>query len=123
MKQKIILLITLIFIVCGCTTRKEDVNHAIIIVEGADEKSIYSSVNADNDKHLSGEEYALENSVSIFMNDYKKLHILFICDACDHKEEYEVSGQTELFIQCDCPEEGDSNGNIKEYINIIVSMN
>ena len=122
-KKRIFFTTLLFFIACGCTTRKEDVEHALIIVDGANESNVYSSVNADNDEKISGKEYALENFISISINENEKLHILFICDTCDHKEEYDVVGTpTELLIQCDCPEEGDNDGNIKEYIDIIVSI-
>lgn len=123
MIKKIIIIVIAIFvlILVGCTSFKEDKNHAdVTIVTSAGDAYLFQSCNGSNSTH-SGRDIALANQSKLSLKQGETATITFKCSACGKEESYKIEEPWAGVISCDCPEKIDSEGNAKEYVAISIS--
>mgnify|MGYP004516514097 FL=1 len=105
---------------CGNMFRK-DKEHATLSVTTSDGKSyIGQTVNGSN-ATVTGKTLALEHKSKIRLKKGETAHIIFTCDACGDKQEFDIDQPGSEVIHCKCPEDIDENGNAKEYSAIVIS--
>ena len=123
MKKVIVVLATMLIgmMLAGCG-RHDNKNDIVSITTSDGRASVFQSVN-DSNSTLSGKELALRNKVRCDMENGETAHIVFKCDACKNEQEFDIDKAWSDVISCDCPEEIDENGNVKEYIAIEITYN
>ena len=105
---------------CGNLLRK-DKEHATVSVTTSDGKSyVGQTVNGSN-ATVSGKTLALEHKSKIRLKDGQTVHIIFTCEACGDKQEFDIDRPWSEVLHCKCPEDIDENGNAKEYSAIVIS--
>lgn len=105
---------------CGNLFRK-DKEHATVSVTTSDGKSyIGQTVNGSN-ATVTGKTLALEHKSKIRLKKGETAHIIFTCDACGDKQEFDIDQPWSEVIHCKCPEDIDKNGNSKEFSAIVIS--
>ena len=65
---------------------------------------------------------AMQNCLKINLEEGEEANLHFYCNACGHDEEYSVSEAESKLFQCDCPTQGDDEGNLKEYLVVLISQ-
>lgn len=68
----------------------------------------------------SGEAIAARKPFVVSIKPDETVDVCLYCSACGYKEHFKFDSYGSEVIYCDCPEDGDENGNTKEYACILV---
>ncbi len=125
--RKFIMVITTVmmmaFLLAGCNVLRTDNKHASVSVTTSDGQS-YVFQSANSSLSSSGKDSALRFArVSLNMKTGETVHVTFKCETCGNEQEIDIDKPWSDFIHCDCPEEMDKDGNVREYAAILVSYN
>ena len=124
MKKNIMVTVLMALIVMnltGCNLIRQDKEHATLSVTTSDGKSyVGQTVNGSN-ATVSGKTLALEHKSKLRLKDGQTAHIIFTCEACGDKQEFDIDRPWSEVLHCKCPEDIDENGNAKEYSAIVIS--
>lgn len=126
--KKIVTIIAIAVGMCASVTScalQEDKSPAITeIVTSTGKANIVRSYHG-NGKPLSGLEKARTKSVYIDAEKGEIVKMHFFCTECKYESTAEVEAREKPYEQvfsCECPEEKNDTGNLKEYTSIIVRI-
>lgn len=125
MKKNILVgLITFLVItgllVCKITIFPTDDSHASLsVINSTGEVALIGSYN-DLNRTWSAERMARLHSSNFKIKDGETITLHFECLACGNEQDYTVTDNWAKLIHCDCPDEGDDDGNAKEYVAVKV---
>ena len=128
MKKIIIIVVTMMVMIVtltGCSNpfRKDDAHATVSVTKSDGQAYVFQSVNGVG-ATVSGKELALRmDKAKLNLETGETVHIVFKCEACGNKQEFDIDSAWADVICCDCPEEIDENGNAKEYVAIEVKYN
>ena len=118
----VITAITDIMMLTGCSF-KGDNNHAIVEITTTNGRAIVArSYNNSWGNVRPPQDEAIRNALSINLEEGEQANVRFYCQACGHDEEYTTKEAEARAFQCDCPYEGDEEGNLKEYFVMVISQ-
>lgn len=106
------------FALSGC---KEDNKNAIVeITTSTGEALVDRACNGIGTGGISGAEIAMNNPCKLTLQDGDTAKVHFYCDACGYDEELLLTAPVAKMLSCDCPEDGDEDGNGKEYVVVLL---
>lgn len=128
MRKNIVRLLSLSLVIimtcltgCGNIFASDNAHATMTAVSSTGRTGIYESYNGYN-LNKSGEQLALIHCFYILLEHEESVTLVFKCEACGNEQEFTIDSACSKVICCDCPEEGDENGNAKEYICIKVGV-
>ena len=121
-----ILVVTVAAICClaGCSSHpfEKDENYATVALTTSSGQSyVWRSVNGDG-LNSSGKDLALSHKSVLTLKKGEEAKVSFHCEACGNEQQYEVAEPWAAILECDCPEQKDESGNVREYSAIQISF-
>ncbi len=118
----VLLLVVLGMSLTGCQNFwHSDISHAIVtVVSSSGEASVFESYNGNGS--WSGKQFALRDCPTFSLEEGSTFTLTFHCDACGYEQELSIDGPYAEMLSCECPEEGDEEGNEKEYFCVRVNL-
>lgn len=124
MKKSVLMMLSAMLSIatlCGCNIFNEDENHAIVeIVTSNGRVTLGQSYNGSGSTTWSSQSIETGNKVELHLQYEEEVLIRFTCEACDTVKEYRIDGPFYKMIHCECSDDMDENGNVKEYFAVVV---
>lgn len=106
---------------CGCNIFNEDDNHAIVEVVTSNGRVVLGQSYNGSGSTYSSQSIVTGNKVELHLQyEEEEVLIRFTCEACDTVKEYRIDGPFSKKIHCECSDDMDENGNVKEYFAVVV---
>jgi len=101
---------------------KQDTEPATIeITTSTGKAAIVNSINGAG-YNRSGIQRAKDSCINLELEPEETATIHFQCEACGFDETETITAPYAKMWQCNCPEEIDADGNVREYVDIVVQQ-
>lgn len=110
----------------GCYNpfQEDDVHATVSITTSDGRANVFQSVNGSNSMNSGrGLALGLGHKHILKLKNGEMAHIVFQCDACGNRQEFDIDEAWADVISCHCPEKMDNDGNAREYVAVEVTYN
>ena len=121
MKKAFLLVLSIVFAVTLTACTQRDNEHAVVtLTTSSGEAYLWDSVNGSG-ATITGRELAFRNQSNLTLKEGETATITFKCDTCGDSQEYVIDYPWSAMLYCNCPEEPNAEGNLREYTSICIS--